>query len=81
VLKAVAITLFATKTSPEHEAGSRDLCEKEGLRIVGNNVLLGRKSGAGVKNLIFAATGYKPKIVLIDATTNENQITASRPRR
>ncbi len=75
VLKAVTITLFAAKTSPEHKAGLRALCEKEGLRIEGNKVVLGGKSGVGVKNLIFASNGYKPEIVIIDATTNDIKIT------
>jgi hypothetical protein len=75
VLQAVTITLFAARTSPEHKERLRALCEKEGLRIEGKKVVLGRKSGAGVKNLIFAANGYKPEIVIIDATTNDIKIT------
>jgi hypothetical protein len=75
VLKAVTITLFAAKTSAEHKAGLRELCEKEGLRIEGNKVVLGGKTGEGVKNLIFASIGPKPEIVLIDALTNAIKIT------
>jgi len=75
VLRAVTITLFAAKTSSEHKAGLRELCEKEGLRIEANRVVLGEQSGAGVKNLIFAANGYKPEIVIMDATTNDIKIT------
>jgi hypothetical protein len=75
VLKAVSIALFSKKTSAEHKAALRELCEREGLWIGADKVTLPGRSGPGVKNLIFASIGYKPEIVLIDATTNEIQIT------
>lgn len=75
VLKAVTITLFTSKTSPRHKQSLRALCEKEGLRIEADRVVFGVGSSETVKNLIFAAIGYKPEIVLIDATTNEIKIT------
>ena len=45
VLKAVSIALFSKKTSAEHKAALRELCEKEGLRIGADKVTLPGRAG------------------------------------
>jgi len=76
VLRAVEIALFSPSVLDEQmKERLRAICDEEGLRIEGKKVLLGGASGHGIKNLIFASIGPKPEIVLIDATTNDIQIT------
>jgi very-short-patch-repair endonuclease len=54
----------------------RELCIKDGFRVEGNTVSFHDQHGVkgSVKNLIFAANGFKPDIVLIDSVNNDIQI-------
>lgn len=53
-----------------------NLCVKDGFRIDENTVLLPEQGGVqgSIKNLIFAANGPKPEIVLADAINNDIRI-------
>lgn len=74
-LQVVTIVLSQSYISEEEKADLRSICEKEGLVIDGFTLRLGRKGGHGrIKNLIFAADGPKPEIVITDSTTNDIQI-------
>lgn len=75
VLKAISIALAMDAIVPADRDELRKVCQDAGLRIEGNTVALPKKGGPGIKNLVFASKGYKPEIVLIDALTNEIQIT------
>jgi hypothetical protein len=75
VLDAVAIALEMKAILPADREALRALCVEEGLRFEGKKVVLPSLSASGIKNLIFASIGYKPEIVIIDATTNDIKIT------
>ena len=53
-----------------------DVCVKDGFRVDGNTVSLPVQGGVqgSIKNLIFAANGPKPEIVLADAINNDIRI-------
>jgi hypothetical protein len=74
-LKVIELVLSQAYMPEAQKATLRDLCEQEGLIIDGFTVRLG---GAGlsarIKNLIFAADGPKPEIVIVDSTTNDIKI-------
>lgn len=75
VLDAVSIALEMKSILPSEREALRALCVEAGLRFEGNKVVLPSLSAPGIKNLIFAANGPKPELVLIDAMTNEIKIT------
>ena len=74
-LKVLELILSQTFIPDENKATLRQLCTQEGLVIDGFAIRLGSTKTSGhIKNLIFAADGPKPEIVLVDSTTNEIQI-------
>lgn len=74
-LNAVGYTLAQTSLSDDAKAELRELFKREGFKIDGYKIYLGGKGVASqVKNLIFAADGPKPEIVLNDSVSNEIQI-------
>jgi hypothetical protein len=75
VLDAVAIAHEMKAILSADREALRALCVEEGLRFEGKKVVLPSLSASGIKNLIFASIGYKPEIVIIDATTNDIKIT------
>jgi very-short-patch-repair endonuclease len=75
ILDAVSIALEMKSILPADREALRALCVEEGLRFEGKKVVLASRSASGIKNLIFAANGPKPELVLIDAMSNEIQIT------
>lgn len=77
-LKVIGLVLSQSYIADNQKAYLRDLCTKEGLIVDGHTIRFGSmQSGAKVKNLIFAADGPKPEIVLVDSTTNEIKIVAN----
>jgi very-short-patch-repair endonuclease len=71
-LKVLELILSQTFIPDENKATLRQLCTQEGLVMDGFAVRLGHTGTSGrIKNLIFAADGPKPEIVLVDSTTNE----------
>jgi very-short-patch-repair endonuclease len=77
-LKAVGIVLAQSYVKEDQKAQLRQICEDEGLVIDGHTVRFGgMRSGSQIKNIIFAANGPKPEIVLSDAIENEIQIVAN----
>lgn len=74
-LKAVGLVLAQTRISDEAKNEIRELCKQEGLIVDGHTVRLRRGSTKdNIKNLIFAANGPKPEIVLDDAIANQIKI-------
>jgi len=71
-----ALSNFLTLYADEEDHPFRRRIQREGLIIEGNKVSFSSKviSGANVKNLIFAANGPKPEIVLLDALNNDVKI-------
>lgn len=75
VLDVVTLVLAQSYLNDERKKPLKDLCVQEGLIVDTNGVFFGGKGVDGqFKNLIFAANGPKPKIVLIDATNNDIEI-------
>lgn len=75
-LEAVAAILVQSYINEEEKSALRELCVQEGFVFDGNRIYLGSKGVQGkLKNLVFAANGPKPKIVLIDAMNNDIKIT------
>lgn len=74
-LKVIEIVLSQSYISEERKVDLRDMCAKEGLIVDGLTVRLGGGGAhARIKNLIFAADGPKPEIVIADSITNEIRI-------
>lgn len=65
-----------TQEGEEAKDKLRELCTKDGLRVEGNTVSFHEQSSVkgNIKNLIFAANGPKPEIVLLDSVNNDIQI-------
>jgi very-short-patch-repair endonuclease len=73
-LKAVGLIFSQTRVSDEQKSELKLICESEGLIIDGYLVCLGKTQYGNIKNLIFAANGPKPEMVLEDAIKNNIRI-------
>jgi len=77
-LKVIGLVLSQSYISENQKILLRELCVQDGLIVDGHTIRFGSmRTGAKVKNLIFAADGPKPEIVLADSTTNEIKIVAN----
>src|SRR5260370_11301092 len=72
-----ALSNFLTLYPPKEDHNIRRIIQQEDLIVDGNKVSFSPSkvsSGANVKNLIFAANGPKPEIILLDALNNDIKI-------
>lgn len=74
-LQALGLALAQSYIGEEQRSALHALCTKEGLSVDGHMVTFSHKAvGAQFKNLIFAADGPKPEIILIDSISNDIRI-------
>jgi hypothetical protein len=74
-LNAIGYTLAQSYLSDEVKNSLRELFKREGFAVDGYRIYLsGKGVSSNVKNLIFAADGPKPEIVLIDSVSNDIEI-------
>jgi very-short-patch-repair endonuclease len=74
-LSVISLGLAQSYISEEDKTFLRELCIREGFVIDGYKIYLsGKGVESKVKNLIFAADGPKPEIVLSDSVSNDIEI-------
>ncbi len=74
-LAVVEMMLQSAGTPGDAKERLRALCARHGLKVEGDVVQFGRPTAGGeVKNLIFAADGPKPELVLVDSVNNTIRI-------
>jgi hypothetical protein len=74
-LSVVSMLLSRMGVSERSKAELKGVCLSHGLEIEGATVRLpANRSDSSIRNIIFAATGPKPEIVIADALTNSIQV-------